>query len=46
MFAAACSNQLDALIAPIEMHTDRERRVASISIAGIAEPRVEPIINR
>ena len=46
MFAAACSNQLESLTAPIEMQTDRERRVASISIAGIAESRVEPIMNR
>jgi hypothetical protein len=45
IFAAVCPNQLNTLTAPIEMQTDRERRVASISIAGIAESRVEPIKN-
>ncbi|MDP9345697.1 MAG: DUF1326 domain-containing protein [Actinomycetota bacterium] len=45
IFAAVCPNQLDALTAPIETQTDRERRVASISIPGIAESRVEPITN-
>ena len=45
IFAAVCPNTLDTLTAPIEMQTDRERRVASISIAGIAESRVEPIKN-
>jgi hypothetical protein len=45
IFAAVCPNQLDTLTAPIETQTDRERRVASISIPGIAESRVEPITN-
>jgi hypothetical protein len=45
IFAAVCPNQLNTLTAPIDMQTDRERRVASISIAGIAESRVEPIKN-
>jgi hypothetical protein len=45
IFAAVCPNQLSTLTAPIEMQTVRERRVASISIAGIAESRVEPIKN-
>jgi hypothetical protein len=45
IFAAVCPNQLDTLMAPIELQTDRERRVASISIAGIAESRVQPIRN-
>ena len=45
IFAAVCPNQLNTLTAAIEMQTDRERRVASISIAGIAESRVEPIKN-
>ena len=37
--------QVQFQTAPIEVQTDRERRVASISIAGIAESRVEPIKN-
>jgi hypothetical protein len=45
IFAAVAPNQLDTLTAPIELQTDRERRLASISIAGIAESRVEPIKN-
>jgi hypothetical protein len=45
IFAAVCPNQLETLTAPIEAQTDRERRVASISIPGIAESRVEPIKN-
>jgi hypothetical protein len=45
IFAAVAPNQLDTLTAPIETQTDRERRVASISIAGIAESHVEPIKN-
>jgi hypothetical protein len=45
IFAAVAPNQLDTLTAPIELHSDRERRVASISIPGIAESRVEPIKN-
>ncbi len=45
IFVAVCPNQLETLTAPIELQTDRERRVASISIAGIAESRVEPITN-
>jgi hypothetical protein len=45
IFAAVCPNQFETLTAPIELQTDRERRVASIRIAGIAESRVEPIRN-
>jgi hypothetical protein len=45
IFASVCPNTLDTLTAPIEMSTDRERRVASISIPGVAESRVEPITN-
>jgi hypothetical protein len=45
IFAAVCSTKLPTVTAPIELRTDRERRVASISIAGIAESRVEPIRN-
>lgn len=45
IFAAVCPNQLETMTAPIETQTDRERRVASISIPGIAESRVEPIKN-
>jgi hypothetical protein len=45
IFAAVAPNQLDTLTAPIEMQSDRERRVASINIVGIAESRVEPIRN-
>ncbi len=45
IFAAVAPNQLETVAAPIEMHSDRERRVASISIPGIAESRVEPITN-
>lgn len=45
IFAAVAPNQLDTLTAPIKTQTDRERRVASVSIAGIAESRVEPIKN-
>ena len=45
IFAAVAPNQFDTLTARIEMQSDRERRVASISIAGIAESRVEPIKN-
>jgi hypothetical protein len=45
IFAAVAPNQLDTLTAPIEVTTDRERRVASITIPGIAETRIEPIKN-
>jgi hypothetical protein len=45
IFAAVAPNQLDTLTAPIEIQTDRERRLASVGIAGIAESRVEPIKN-
>ena len=45
IFAAVAPNQFDTLTAPIDIQSDRERRVASISIPGIAESRVEPITN-
>jgi hypothetical protein len=45
IFAAVCPNRFDTVAAPIEMQTDRESRVASISIPGIARSRIEPIKN-
>ena len=45
IFAAVAPHQHEMLSAPIGLQTDRERRVASIHIPGIAESRVEPITN-
>ncbi|MGH2982324.1 MAG: DUF1326 domain-containing protein [Solirubrobacterales bacterium] len=45
IFASVIPNVLDPLTAPIEIETDRERRVASVKVGGIAEARIEPIRN-
>jgi hypothetical protein len=45
IFAAVAPNQMETLTAPIAVETNRETRVASISIPGIAEARIEPIKN-
>jgi hypothetical protein len=45
IFAAVAPNQFDTLTAAIDIQSDRERRVASISIPGIAASQVEPITN-
>ena len=45
IFSAVCPNRLETRTAKIEMETDREKRLASINIPGIAESKVEPIKN-
>lgn len=45
IFAAVAPNSRETLIAAIEAQTDRERRVASVRVAGIGEYRIEPITN-
>jgi hypothetical protein len=45
VFAATAPNRLPVAIAPIEIETDRERRVASVRIEGLVEAAIEPIRN-
>ncbi len=45
IFASVIPNVKDPLTAPIEIETDRERRIASVKVGDIAEARVEPIKN-
>jgi hypothetical protein len=45
IFAAVCPHNRDVISAPIEVESDRERRVASFKIGDIAQTRVEPIRN-
>lgn len=45
IFASVIPNVMDPLTAPIEIETDRERRIASVKVGDIAESRVEPIKN-
>jgi hypothetical protein len=45
IFASVAPNQRHTETARIEMQSDRERRVASVSVAGIGESLIEPIKN-
>jgi hypothetical protein len=45
IFASVCPNVLEALIAPINLTVDREKRLASIQISNLAESEVQPIRN-
>jgi hypothetical protein len=45
IFATVAPNQLPTVTAPIELRSDRERRVASVSIPGVGQSRIEPITN-
>jgi hypothetical protein len=45
IFATVAPNQLPTVTAPIELRSDRERRVASLSVPGIGQSRIEPIKN-
>lgn len=45
IFASVLPHVMDPLTAPIEIETDRERRVASVKVGDIAEAKVEPIKN-
>ncbi len=45
IFAAVAPNQLPTATARVEMQSDREQRVASLSVAGLGESRIEPIKN-
>lgn len=45
IFAAVCPNVLEPIVAPITLEVDRERRVAHIWVADLAETRCVPIRN-
>jgi hypothetical protein len=45
IFASVLPHRRDLVAAPIEIETDRERRVASVRIGGLAESTIEPIRN-
>jgi hypothetical protein len=45
IFASVLPHRRETVFAPIEIESDRERRVASIQVGDIAESRVEPIKN-
>jgi hypothetical protein len=43
VFAAMCPHKQETAIAPIEINTDRERRVASVRVGELGELSIEPI---
>ena len=45
IFAAVCPNRLETMTAPITVSVDREQRLASFDIPGLAETHIEPIKN-
>lgn len=45
IFAAVVSTVLDPVYAPIELSSDREKRVAELKVPGFGEFRIEPIRN-
>lgn len=45
IFASVCPNTLEPIIAPLEVQLNREKRVATLRIPGIAESKIEPIRN-
>lgn len=45
IFAAVVSTALDPIFVPIQLASDRERRVAHLKVPGLGEFRVEPIKN-
>jgi hypothetical protein len=45
IFAAIAPNRPAPLVAAIDIESDRERRVATISVSGVIEYRAEPIRN-
>jgi hypothetical protein len=45
IFAAVAPNRPEPVVAPVEIKTDREARVASIKVPGFGESRAEPIKN-
>ena len=45
IFAAVCPNLVEPLFAPITVDIDREKRVATIRIPGVAESDTQPIKN-
>lgn len=45
IFASVVSKVLDPIYVPIELSSDRDRRVAELKVPGLGEFRVEPIRN-
>ena len=45
IFAAVVSQTLEPVYVPIDLSSDRERRVAQLKVPGLGEFRVEPIKN-
>lgn len=45
IFASVLPHVRDPLVAPVEIQTDRERRVASVRVGEIAESNIGPITN-
>lgn len=45
IFASVLPHAREPIVAPVEIETDRERRVASVRIGDIAEATIEPIKN-
>lgn len=45
IFASVLPHTREPIVAPVEIETDRERRVASVRIGDIAEATIEPIKN-
>jgi hypothetical protein len=45
IFASVCPNRRETIMGWIEIEVDRETRLASVRIPGIAESRAEPIKN-
>ena len=45
IFASVLPHTREPMVAPVEIETDRERRVASVRVGDIAEATIEPIKN-
>lgn len=45
IFASVCTETLEAIVAPMEVQINRQNRVATIRIPGIAQSEIEPIRN-
>jgi hypothetical protein len=45
IFASVCPTTLEPIVATMEVQLNREKRVATLRIAGVAESEIEPIRN-
>jgi hypothetical protein len=45
IFASVCPHTLEPMIAPLDVQIERDKRLATIRIPGVAEAQIEPIKN-